>query len=189
MTRDHLRKKINVTRHLNCVLCCNFKQLFKKNPTRKKHSKMFVISPVKILLVAVLTVTISIKDVSAIKCYQCNSAVDIGCDLIEGNQPEKFAHFYKECEGKYEGHEPFCRKIEFELLDREIEEQRILRICGWIPSNSKRSCREFTTDNHFQMECECHDDGCNASTRLKTSLIVTLASFILVLIFSNGYSQ
>ncbi|XP_055685054.1 uncharacterized protein LOC129791126 [Lutzomyia longipalpis] len=148
---------------------------------------MFVISPMKtFLLVAVLAVTLSIKDVSAIKCYQCNSAIDVGCDLIDGNEPEKFAHFYKECEGNYEGQTPFCRKIEYELLDREVEEQRLIRICGWIPSNRRKSCVEFTTDNHFQKECECHDNGCNASTRLKMSIFVTLASSILVLILSNA---
>ncbi|XP_059617199.1 uncharacterized protein LOC132262079 [Phlebotomus argentipes] len=141
---------------------------------------MFVISPSKsLLLIVVLIVTSSVKDTSAIKCYQCNSAVDVGCDLVDTLQADRFTHFYKECNQSYEGNEPFCRKIEFELLDREVEERRILRICGWIPSNRRRSCVEFTTDNHYQMECECHDDGCNVSSQLSVSLFA-LASTVFV---------
>ncbi|GAB0091245.1 hypothetical protein DMENIID0001_060630 [Sergentomyia squamirostris] len=143
---------------------------------------MFVISLSKtLLLISVLIVTSSIKDVSAIKCYQCNSALDIECKNVDTQNAEMYQHFYKECPIQDEV-TPFCRKIEVELLGREIPEERIIRTCGYISANKRKSCYEFTTDNHFQLECECNQDGCNSSTRLKTTsfllLFVPLIAFI-----------
>lgn len=48
--------------------------------------------------------------VNAIKCYQCNSVTDPGCDKIEKLPKQAVEHFFKECEGDFAGEEPFCRK-------------------------------------------------------------------------------
>lgn len=48
--------------------------------------------------------------VNSIKCYQCNSVSDPGCDKIETLPKQAIAHFFKDCVGDFDGEEPFCRK-------------------------------------------------------------------------------
>lgn len=44
-----------------------------------------------------------------IECFQCNSVEHPGCVDLTINDTS--SRYYRECDGDYQGHEPFCRKV------------------------------------------------------------------------------
>lgn len=118
--------------------------------------------------------------VNAIKCYQCNSVTDPGCDKIEMLPKEAIAHFFKDCEGDFDGNEPFCRKQDiksnfktyvlsiwisfyirnFFFLVISPKSTRVIRSCGWIKA-THTNCLSLDSSFSKGGVCQCFEDGCN----------------------------
>lgn len=55
--------------------------------------------------------------VTSIQCYQCNSAYNTQCLDVAKWKPHEVAPFLNECNGDYDGAEPFCRTIDLKRMN------------------------------------------------------------------------
>ncbi|XP_037024887.1 uncharacterized protein LOC119066482 [Bradysia coprophila] len=124
----------------------------------------------------------------SIKCYQCSSMTDEGCDSLATFSPHLTAAYFKECEelDKYNGSKPFCRKNELEVKYPE-KIKRTVRSCGWLKSPATPlSCTSRDYDGHIEVKCQCFEDGCNGSSQMEMFSLITLAVLnVLVFIACN----
>ncbi|KAG4066766.1 hypothetical protein HA402_012833 [Bradysia odoriphaga] len=111
--------------------------------------------------------------VTAISCYQCNSAQNPECNDLGSYRPHLTAGFFKECTEylKYNNSVPFCRKTVIEVLlpDKVL---RTTRSCGWI--KHRRPCYKADNEGHLETSCQCFESGCNGSSNLYTMSAISL---------------
>ncbi|XP_018914325.2 uncharacterized protein [Bemisia tabaci] len=126
------------------------------------------------LLVVLLS---SLQGVDSINCFQCNSMVDLDCPYIQPNQTSSI--YYKPCIGDFKGRQPFCRKIEQKIFERD-DMVRVVRKCGW-ERHDKLDCYSASNDDHTETICQCFSDACNgadtssfSSYKIFTALLVAL---------------
>lgn len=128
----------------------------------------------------------------AIKCWDCNSMINKGCD--DPFKPDDFA--MADCSQKHlarfpdkEGH--ICRKTVQKIND----EYRVIRGCGYINDTfdtilpgadiDDKCFRRTGTFSVMVEYCICNsDDGCNFATRIKINnwLTIMLPSLIMAFI-------
>ncbi|XP_018561831.1 uncharacterized protein LOC108903963 [Anoplophora glabripennis] len=120
-----------------------------------------------------------------IECFQCNSVEHPGCEDLKVNDTK--SQYYKKCDGDYQKQEPFCRKVETEIMNVE-DSARIYRSCGWIRTGNftmKDFCRKADTDFIKKRQCQCYSNACNVSDRITPSS----ASVIILAILLNVFRQ
>uniref|UniRef100_A0A224XNC3 Putative e3 ubiquitin-protein ligase ari4 n=1 Tax=Panstrongylus lignarius TaxID=156445 RepID=A0A224XNC3_9HEMI len=120
------------------------------------------------------------QDVSAVWCYQCNSAYNEDCATITPNDTKSI--FYKSCNPEEKNvTEMFCRKLVQRIHDREGL-IRVVRSCGWI-LDPKEDCYKARSAGREEISCQCFTDGCNPASAITTSFLTIFTSFIFVYIF------
>ncbi|XP_019868734.2 uncharacterized protein LOC109597484 [Aethina tumida] len=120
------------------------------------------------LLLSIVLWSLVFTSAIAIKCFQCNSAVDPGCADLK--KEDTNSTYYKECSGDYK----FCRKIHSSILGDDDKLVRIHRQCGWILTKNDSNCKTSDTDFILKKNCVCWSDGCNSSNRIQVDFTVVL---------------
>ncbi|XP_054269244.1 uncharacterized protein LOC128990729 [Macrosteles quadrilineatus] len=113
--------------------------------------------------------------VSSLWCFQCNSLLDKDCAYIKPNDTSSY--HYKPCldTEKYQGEEPFCRKLVQRIKVRDNMEV-VIRRCGWV-RHPRLDCYQMRNEDHDEISCQCFEMGCNGAPSLQlasTSLVLTL---------------
>ncbi|XP_003743195.1 uncharacterized protein LOC100906353 [Galendromus occidentalis] len=128
------------------------------------------------LLVVAAVVLMGSYEVSAFRCYVCNSRNDTDCAKSPIDR-----RFLKECETvPYENNkekEPFivCRH---QIVQKEgvvFHDRR----CGWKMYAKKREVCLSSSDNLVKTtSCECHTEACNSTSSMNVSLLTIMATVL-----------
>jgi len=142
-----------------------------------------------VIIASVMLLVLFINKGLAIKCYECNSHYNQGCDLV--NVPNNYT---VDCSTKVERDEnnrlidyTFCRKI-FQVIDFSVnkmpQDTRTIRGCGYNTRSYQSTCYNRHGFGGRQIVCACNnEDNCNSSNSLKstTILLTFFAGFIMYL--------
>ncbi|GAB6018687.1 hypothetical protein CHUAL_000363 [Chamberlinius hualienensis] len=136
----------------------------------------------------ILLIAVAVHSVSAIRCYQCNSITDAGCDLLPVNNK-----YIKDCSELKDGSRyDRCRKIE-QWVDIEVEGQkpihRIARTCGMPQGDDERDCYYRAGFGGRQQVCSCQEPECNAATKLNSINIFAISLFSTIALCLYKYIQ
>lgn len=120
-----------------------------------------------------------------LSCWECNSIFNQTCNNLPlGGPTEKtpqLKEFYVDCDEKSShstiGNYTLCRK-QVQIIDGE---ERVVRSCGIEASN--KPCYSTVNPSAKTFVCQCFEDGCNFSSTLGLSHILTVSAFILFFIF------
>ncbi|XP_019868731.2 U-scoloptoxin(05)-Sm1a [Aethina tumida] len=116
---------------------------------------------------------------SAIKCFQCDSAVDPGCAGLRSGETKSM--YYKECTGVNDIAK-FCRKVHYSISDGDKENVRIYRQCGWLSTRNDSTCKNSGNNSVWETNCACWTDGCNSSNKIRFdfTVLTIVAAFKLI---------
>lgn len=124
----------------------------------------------------------------ALRCYNCNSHIDKGCDTLPKDKAEGYL---KDCGNRDNGEQyNICRKLDMHLdMDFGKEhpaENRIHRDCGYMETEEGKtqesSCYYKSGYNTRTWVCSCKEDGCNpASMPSVAAFLLPLPALVAVL--------
>merc|ERR1712012_1117552 len=119
----------------------------------------------------------------ALQCHQCSSFDDDKCNdpFVEDNGDAKTTEFLKDCPADGNDY-TLCRKTYQNVRGFES----IIRSCGYeekIVGGEVRDCYTTVLEEYNTLVCACKEDGCNGSSQIKFSVVSTLLTAILAIMF------
>jgi len=139
-----------------------------------------------IIIASIVLLVIFVEQGSAIKCFECNSHYNQGCDL---DQPP--SNFSVDCSTKNDQDDrnrpiqyTICRKV-LQIIEFSVNQYsplfsapvpantRVIRSCGFDTRNYANTCYKRHGFGGRQVVCACDNkDNCNHSNSLKSPIML-----------------
>lgn len=105
----------------------------------------------------VLSTTLTIRQITCIKCYQCSSLQNHACFVYN-----LYGGYLTECKNVTKfGSRPVCRSISQINYFTERQDVTVIRECAYLYKLPLDCTQSKFSIVHYSLVCECDQDGCN----------------------------